>query len=79
MWWKIEEVPHRELEEFAHAVDWCERAAKRDVEVRAAGVFVIFVREGSTTPEYAAGREAPDGAYLVERWTRGKKGWTLYE
>jgi hypothetical protein len=49
------------------------------LEARAAGVFVIFVREGETRPEYAPGDKAPDGAYLVERWVRGKRGWTLYE
>ena len=65
MWWKIEEVPHQELEEWASAVYSCERRAKRDPATRAAGVFVIY--------------SLPDGAYLVERWVRGKRGWTLYE
>jgi len=77
MWWKIEEVPHQELEGFAHAVGRCERAAKRDVAVRAAGAFVIYELDGVLG--YVAGREAPPGAYLVERWVRGKRGWTLYE
>jgi len=78
MWWKIEEVPHQELEEFVHAVGRYERAAKRDVAVRAAGAFVIYSLSDGTLG-YTAGREAPDGAYLVERWVRGKRGWTLYE
>ena len=77
MWWKIEDIPERELEEFASSVARYERAAKRDVAVRAAGAFVIYDLNG--TLGYVAGREAPDGAYLVERWVRGKRGWTLYE
>ena len=77
MWWKIEEVPHQELEEWASAVYSCERRAKRDPATRAAGVFVIYELDGVLG--YVAGREAPDGAYLVERWVRGKRGWTLYE
>ena len=77
MWWKIEDIPERELEEFASSVARYERAAKRDVAVRAAGVFVIYELDGVLG--YVAGREAPDGAYLVERWVRGRRGWTLYE
>ena len=77
MWWKIEEIPEQELENWANAVGRFERAAKRDLDVRAAGAFVIYSLDGALG--YVAGREAPDGAYLVERWVRGKKGWTLYE
>jgi hypothetical protein len=77
MWWKIEEIPNQELEAWANAVGRFERAAKRDVAVRAAGAFVIYSLDGALG--YVAGREAPDGAYLVERWVRGKRGWTLYE
>jgi len=77
MWWKIEEIPEQELENWANEVGRFERAAKRDVAVRAAGAFVIYSLDG--TLGYVAGREAPDGAYLVERWVRGKRGWTLYE
>ena len=79
MWWKIDPIPHQELEDWERALVRCENRAKRDPATRAAGVFVMFVREGETRPEYVAGREAPDGAYLVERWVRGKRGWTLYE
>jgi len=78
MWWKIEEIPEQELENWANAVGRFERAAKRDVAVRAAGAFVIYSLSDGTLG-YVAGREAPDGAYLVERWVRGKRGWTLYE
>jgi len=77
MWWNIEEIPHQELEDWTKAVERFERAAKRDVAVRAAGAFVIYDVDGKLG--YVAGREAPDGAYLVERWVRKKKGWTLYE
>jgi hypothetical protein len=77
MWWKIEEIPHQELEDWTKAVERFERVAKRDVAVRAAGAFVIYDVDGKLG--YVAGREAPDGAYLVERWVRKKKGWTLYE
>jgi len=77
MWWKIEEVPYQELEDWAHAVGCFERAAKRDVAVRAAGAFVIYDLDGKLG--YVAGREAPEGAYVVERWVRGKRGWSLYE
>jgi hypothetical protein len=77
MWWKIEEISHQELEDWANEVGRFERAAKRDVAVRAAGAFVIYSLDGALG--YVAGREAPDGAYLVERWVRGKRGWTLYE
>jgi hypothetical protein len=77
MWWKIEEIPHQELEDWTKAVGRFERVAKRDVVVRAAGAFVIYDLNGVLG--YVAGREAPDGAYLVERWVRGKRGWTLYE
>ena len=77
MWWKIEEIPEQELEEWTHSVGRFERAAKRDLDVRAAGAFVIYELDGVLG--YVAGREAPEGAYLVERWVRGKKGWTLYE
>ena len=77
MWWKIEEVPAQELEEWERALVRCENRAKRDLEARAAGVFVIYELGGVLG--YVAGREAPDGAYLVERWVRGKRGWTLYE
>jgi len=77
MWWKIEEIPEQELENWANAVGRFERAAKRDLDVRAAGAFVIYELDGVLG--YVAGREAPDGAYLVERWVRGKRGWTLYE
>jgi len=79
MWWKIEEVPHQELEDWERALLRCENRAKRDPATRAAGTFVIFVREGSTTPEYAPGDKAPDGAYLVGTWTLKKKGWMWYE
>jgi len=79
MWWKIDPIPHQELEDWERALVRCENRAKRDLEARAAGVFVIFVREGETRPEYAPGDKAPDGAYLVECWVRGKRGWTLYE
>jgi len=65
------------LENWANAVGRFERAAKRDLDVRAAGAFVIYELDGVLG--YVAGREAPDGAYLVERWVRGKRGWTLYE
>jgi len=65
------------LEEWTHSVGRFERAAKRDLDVRAAGAFVIYELDGVLG--YVAGREAPEGAYLVERWVRGKKGWTLYE
>ena len=57
----------------------CENRAKRDLEARAVGVFVIFVREGETRPEYAPGDKAPEGAYLVGKWTLKKKGWMWYE
>jgi hypothetical protein len=77
MWWKIEEIPHQELEDWTKAVGRFERVAKRDVAVRAAGAFVIYDVDGKLG--YVAGREAPEGAYLVERWVRKKKGWTLYE
>jgi hypothetical protein len=77
MWWKIEPLPDGELENWANEVGRFERAAKRDVAVRAAGAFVIYSLDGALG--YVAGREAPDGAYLVERWVRGKRGWTLYE
>ena len=77
MWWKIEEIPEQELENWANAVGRFERAAKRDPATRAAGAFVIYDLNGVLG--YVAGREAPDGAYLVERWVRGKRGWTLYE
>ena len=79
MWWKIEEVPAQELEEWERALVRCENRAKRDLEARAVGVFVIFVREGATQPEYAPGDKAPDGAYLVGKWTLKKKGWMWYE
>jgi hypothetical protein len=78
MWWKIEEIPEQELENWANEVGRFERAAKRDVAVRAAGAFVIYSSPDGALG-YVAGREAPDGAYLVERWVRGKRGWTLYE
>ena len=77
MWWKIEEIPHQELEDWTKAVERFERVAKRDLDVRAAGAFVIYELDGALG--YVAGREAPEGTYLVERWVRGKKGWTLYE
>jgi hypothetical protein len=77
MWWKIEEIPEQELEDWTKAVGRFERAAKRDVAVRAAGAFVIYDLNGVLG--YVAGCEAPDGAYLVERWVRKKKGWMLYE
>ena len=57
----------------------CENRAKRDPMSRAVGVFVIFVREGGTRPEYAPGDKAPDGAYLVGKWTLKKKGWMWYD
>jgi len=66
------------LENWANEVGRFERAAKRDVAVRAAGAFVIYSSPDGALG-YVAGREAPDGAYLVERWVRGKRGWTLYE
>jgi len=68
-----------ELEFWAHSVERVCRAAKRDPRSREVGVFVIFVRGGATMPEYAPTREAPTGAYLVERWELvGKKGvWVL--
>ena len=78
MWWKIDPIPHQELEEWERAVGRFERAAKRDVAVRAAGAFVIYSLPDGTLG-YVAGREAPDGAYLVERWVRGRRRWTLYE
>jgi len=77
MWWKIEDVPERELEQWATDVTRVERAAKRDVEARAAGAFVIYYLNDEL--RYAAGREAPAGAYVVERWVRGKRRWRLYE
>jgi len=77
MWWKIEDVPEKELEQWATDVTRVERAAKRDVEARAAGAFVIYSLDDAL--HYAAGREAPAGAYVVERWVRGKRGWRLYE
>jgi len=79
MWWKIEEVPHQELEDWERALLRCENRAKRDPMSRAAGVFVIFVREGGTCPEYAPCDKAPDGAYLVGKWTLKKKGWMWYD
>jgi hypothetical protein len=79
MWWKIEEVPHQELENWERALLRCENRAKRDPATRAAGIFVIFVREGATQPEYAPGRDIPKGAYLVGSWTLKKKGWMWYE
>ena len=77
MWWKIEDVPQKELEQWVKDVERFERDAKRDVEARAAGAFVIYWLDDALG--YAAGRDAPAGAYLVERWVRGKRGWTLYE
>jgi hypothetical protein len=77
MWWKIEDYPAKEQEEWVRAVGKYERAAKRDVAARAAGAFVIYWQNDALG--YVAGREAPPGAYLVERWVRGKRGWTLYE
>ena len=38
-----------------------------------------IVREGGTRPEYAPGDKAPDGAYLVGKWTLKKKGWMWYD
>jgi len=68
-----------ELEFWAHSVERVCRAAKRDPRSREAKVFVIFLRDNATIPEYAPMREAPAGAYLVERWelvgTRGV--WVL--
>ena len=78
MWWKIDPIPHQELEDWERALVRCENRAKRDLEARAAGAFVIYSLPDGTLG-YVAGREAPDGAYLVERWVRKKKGWTLYE
>jgi len=78
MWWKIEPIPHQELEDWERAVGRFARAAKRDVAVRAVGAFVIYSLPNGALG-YAAGREAPDGAHLIERWIRGKRGWTLYE
>jgi len=78
MWWKIEPLPEGELENWANAVGRYERAAKRDAAVRAAGAFVIYSSPDGALG-YVAGRKAPDGAYLVERWVQGKRGWTLYE
>jgi len=68
-----------ELEFWAHSVERVCRAAKRDPRSREVKTFVIFVRDGATMPEYAPTREAPTGAYLVERWELvGKKGvWVL--
>jgi hypothetical protein len=68
-----------ELEFWAHSVERVCRAAKHDPRSREAGAFVIFLREGATMPEYAPTREAPEGAYLVERWVMvGKRGvWVL--
>jgi hypothetical protein len=68
-----------ELEFWAYSIERVYRAAKRDPRSREAGVFVIFLREGATTLEYAPAREAPTGAYLVERYELvGKKGvWVL--
>ena len=79
MWWKIEEVPHQELEDWERALVRCENRAKRDPMSRAVGVFVIFVREGGTRPEYAPGRDIPEGAYLVGWWTLKQKKWMWYE
>jgi len=68
-----------ELEFWAHSVERVCRAAKRDPRSREAKAFVIFLRDNATIPEYAPMREAPKGAYLVERWVLvGKKGvWVL--
>ena len=68
-----------ELEFWAHSVERVCRAAKRDSRSREAKMFVIFLREGATLPEYAPVSEVPAGAYLVERWVLvGKKGvWVL--
>ena len=77
MWWKIEDVPQKELEQWVTDVTRVERAAKCDVEAREAGAFVIYRLDDALG--YAAGRDAPAGAYVVERWARGKRGWTLYE
>jgi len=68
-----------ELEFWALSVERVCRAAKRDPRSREVKAFVIFVRDGATMPEYAPAREAPEGAYLVERWVMvGKKGvWVL--
>jgi len=64
-----------ELEFWAHSVECVCRAAKRDPRCREAGAFVVFVREGATIPEYAPTHNAPEGAYVVERWKlTGKKG-----
>jgi len=79
MRWKIEPIPHQELEDWERALVRCENRAKRDPMSRAVGVFVIFVREGGTCPEYAPGDKAPDGAYLVGKWTLKKKGWMWYD
>jgi hypothetical protein len=69
-----------ELEFWAHSVERVCRAAKCDPRSREVGVFVIFVREGATMPEYAPAPEAPKGAYLVERWVlvgTKRKVWVL--
>jgi hypothetical protein len=68
-----------ELEWWALSVERVCRAAKRDPRSREAKVFVIYLREGATMPEYAPAPEAPKGAYVVERWKLvGKKGvWVL--
>jgi len=76
MWWKIEEVPERELENWARNVGRHERAAKRDAAVRAAGAFIIYWLDGALG--YAPGREAPEGAYPVERWALRGKMWSLF-
>jgi len=68
-----------ELNFWAINVERVCRAAKRDPRSRETKTFVIFVRDGATMPEYTPTREAPTGAYLVERWELvGKKGvWVL--
>ena len=66
-----------ELEFWAHSVERVCRAAKHDPRSREAKAFVIFLRDNATIPEYAPMREAPKGAYVVERWERVKRKWVL--
>jgi hypothetical protein len=68
---------NNELEFWALDVARVYRAATRDQRVRAAGAFVIFLREDAKRPEYAPSTNAPAGAYVVERWVRGRGKWEL--
>jgi hypothetical protein len=68
---------NNELEFWSLDVARVYRAAVRDQNVRAAGAFVIFLREGAKRPEYAPSTDAPKGVYVVERWVRGRGKWEL--